>query len=92
MVTAVRKGEHMPSWIGPWEIIIVVIIALLVFGPRRLPELGSSIGKAITGFRKGLKEGEDEIRKAVSHGDEAQEPPAASPGVAAITTKEDEKP
>ncbi|MHB9150122.1 MAG: twin-arginine translocase TatA/TatE family subunit [Thermoleophilia bacterium] len=56
----------MPSWIGPWEIGILVIVLLVVFGPKRLPELGSSLGKAITGFKKGLKESEQEIRKAVA--------------------------
>ena len=77
----------MPSWIGPWEIIIVVIIALVVFGPRRLPELGSSLGKAITGFRKGLKESEEEIRKAVSVSDE----PAQVTEVKAAEVKPEEK-
>jgi sec-independent protein translocase protein TatA len=61
----------MPSWIGPWEIAILVIILLVVFGPKRLPELGSSLGKAITGFRKGLKESEQELRKAVADDSEA---------------------
>jgi sec-independent protein translocase protein TatA len=56
----------MPSWIGPWEIGILLVIILVVFGPKRLPELGSSLGKAITGFRKGLKDSEQEIRKAVT--------------------------
>lgn len=60
----------MPSFIGPWEIAVVVVLALLIFGPKRLPELGSSVGRAITGFRKGLKESEEEIRKAVSDGRE----------------------
>jgi sec-independent protein translocase protein TatA len=56
----------MPNWIGPWEIAILLVIVLLVFGPKRLPELGSSLGKAITGFKKGIKESEQEIRKAVT--------------------------
>lgn len=56
----------MPSWIGPWEIGILLVIVLVVFGPKRLPELGSSLGRAITGFRRGLKDSEQEIRKAVS--------------------------
>ena len=56
----------MPSWIGPWEIGILVIVLLVVFGPKRLPELGSSLGKAITGFRKGLKESEQELRKSLA--------------------------
>lgn len=56
----------MPNWIGPWEIAILLVIILLVFGPKRLPELGSSLGKAITGFKRGIKDSEEEIRKAVA--------------------------
>ena len=56
----------MPSWIGPWEIAIVVVLALVIFGPRKLPELGSSLGKSIRGFRKGLKEGQDELQSTVA--------------------------
>ncbi len=40
----------MPN-IGPMEIIIVLVIALVVFGPKRLPELGKSVGKGIREFR-----------------------------------------
>lgn len=65
----------MPSFIGPWEIAVVVILALLIFGPRRLPELGSSVGKAITGFKRGLKDSEEEIRKSISESSEAPEAP-----------------
>lgn len=62
----------MPSWIGPWEIAIVVVLILLIFGPRKLPELGSSIGKSIRGFRKGLKDTQDEVKATVA---EARETP-----------------
>ncbi len=40
----------MPN-IGPLEILVVLIIALVVFGPKRLPELGRSMGKGIREFR-----------------------------------------
>jgi len=40
----------MPN-IGPLEILVVLIIALIVFGPKRLPELGRSLGKGIREFR-----------------------------------------
>jgi sec-independent protein translocase protein TatA len=40
----------MPN-IGPMEIAIVLIIALIVFGPKRLPELGKSLGKSIQEFK-----------------------------------------
>lgn len=56
----------MPSWIGPWEIAIVLVIALVVFGPKKLPELGSSLGKSIRGFRKALQESQEEVKSAVA--------------------------
>ena len=55
----------MPSWLGPMEIVIIVVIALLVFGPKKLPELGSSLGRSITGFKKGLKETSEDVKAAV---------------------------
>jgi sec-independent protein translocase protein TatA len=45
--------------IGPLEIIVVLIIALIVFGPKRLPELGRSLGRGIREFRGSLG-GDDE--------------------------------
>jgi sec-independent protein translocase protein TatA len=40
--------------IGPLEVLVVLIIALIVFGPKRLPELGSSLGRGIREFRDSL--------------------------------------
>jgi len=63
--------------IGPLEILVVLIIALIVFGPKRLPELGSSLGRGIREFRDtvtGEKRDEaDEEPKTL-----APTPPAAS--------------
>lgn len=42
---------------SPWEIAIVGVIIVLLFGTRRLPELGSGLGKAISNFRQSYKEG-----------------------------------
>jgi len=55
----------MPSWIGPWEIAIVLVLALLIFGPKKLPDLGKSLGKSITGFRQGMKETKEEVTAAI---------------------------
>ncbi len=49
--------------IGPLEIIVVLIIALIVFGPKRLPELGRSLGKGIREFRGSLGGDDDEEEK-----------------------------
>jgi sec-independent protein translocase protein TatA len=40
--------------IGPFELIVVLTIALLILGPKRLPAAGRSLGRAITEFRTGL--------------------------------------
>jgi len=45
--------------IGPVEILIVLGVVLAVFGTKRLPELGSSLGRGINSFRKGI-DGHDE--------------------------------
>jgi sec-independent protein translocase protein TatA len=38
------------------DLIVILLIALLVFGPKKLPEMGSAIGKSIKEFRKGMNE------------------------------------
>jgi len=40
----------------PTHLIIILVIVLIIFGPGKLPELGSSIGKAIRGFKKAMAE------------------------------------
>lgn len=40
----------------PVELIAILAIALLIFGPKKLPEMGASIGKSIKAFQKGMKE------------------------------------
>ncbi|HSB52613.1 MAG TPA: twin-arginine translocase TatA/TatE family subunit [Dissulfurispiraceae bacterium] len=42
--------------LGAQELLIVLIIALLLFGPSKLPSLGKSIGEAIRGFKKSMDE------------------------------------
>jgi sec-independent protein translocase protein TatA len=42
--------------IGPAELILIFIVALLVFGPKRLPEIGKSVGKAIREFKRTSEE------------------------------------
>lgn len=49
---------------GWQELLLVLLIAVLFFGPNKLPELGKSLGKAIGAFKKGLKEGDDDARKS----------------------------
>lgn len=50
----------MIGGLGVWELVIILVILLLIFGPSRLGDLGSSLGKGIKGFKKAMKE-PDEI-------------------------------
>ena len=51
----------MIGGLGIWELIIILVILLLIFGPSRLGDLGSSLGKGIKGFRKSLKDEEIDV-------------------------------
>lgn len=50
--------------IGIWEILIISVLVLIFFGPRRLPEIARSAGKAIREFKKGLNEIQRELELA----------------------------
>ena len=50
----------MPFRIGPWEIALVLVIILIVFGVGKLPQVGGAIGKGLRAFKKGQRGEEDE--------------------------------
>ena len=41
---------------GVWELVIILVIVLLIFGAKKLPQIGSAIGETIIGFRKSMGE------------------------------------
>ena len=52
--------------IGTNELLIILVVALLIFGPKNLPKLGKMFGKTINGFKKGMEDTEDsgdEVKK-----------------------------
>ena len=80
----------MPN-IGPLEIIIVLIIVLVIFGPKRLPDLGRSLGKGMREFKDSVT-GKDDDDKLPAAGESTARPePAhaeASEPEPAATTRE----
>jgi sec-independent protein translocase protein TatA len=46
--------------LGVPELMVILVIALVIFGPSKLPQIGSGLGKAIRDFKKGVTGGEDD--------------------------------
>ena len=53
----------MPFRMGPWEIALILVIIVIVFGVGKLPQVGGAIGKGIRAFRKGQRGEDDEEEK-----------------------------
>jgi sec-independent protein translocase protein TatA len=68
--------------VGPLEIAVVLIIVLIIFGPKRLPELGQSMGRGIREFKNSLtgdkdKDSPEEKRRELRASESESTPPAA---------------
>ncbi len=61
--------------LGMPEILVILVIALLLFGPKKLPELGRSLGQSIREFKKGASEIKEELESAMN--DETVQPKAS---------------
>ena len=77
--------------IGTMELVVILVIALMVFGPRKLPELGRSIGKSLGEFKRASNDLrhtlEDEIHVEEQARQETAKPaPAPSPAPASTTS------
>lgn len=51
--------------LGPTELIIILVIALVIFGPSRLPKVGQSIGQALRAFKDSTSSIEEEVKKGL---------------------------
>lgn len=75
------------------DLIVILVIALLIFGPKKLPEMGSAVGKSIKEFRKGMaelttgKEKEEEPKTPSALSYEAIERETASKNAAPVITE-----
>ncbi len=55
----------MPFNVGPWELLLILLGLLLVFGAKRLPEMGAAMGKGIREFKKNISEVKQELDRPV---------------------------
>jgi sec-independent protein translocase protein TatA len=58
--------------IGPMELILILVIALVIFGPKKLPEIGKAIGEAFRNFKKTTDKVNEEIAQATASEPEAK--------------------
>lgn len=59
--------------IGPWELILILIVALIVVGPGKLPEVGKAVGKGLREFKKATSGIQEEITESLKLDDEPNE-------------------
>jgi sec-independent protein translocase protein TatA len=69
--------------IGMPELVIIFVIALVVFGPRRLPELGRSLGRTIAEFKRASADLQDRLEREVATEADEQRRPRGNPEVSA---------
>ncbi len=67
--------------IGPTELIVILLLALIVFGPKRLPEVGRTVGKSLREFRRASSDIRDELERGLN--DDEIHPSATSSSPAA---------
>jgi TatA/E family protein of Tat protein translocase len=76
----------MPFGIQPLHLVVIVIVALIIFGPSRLPEIGRGLGKALNEFREGTKEMTEGFRDEVTKASvETPATPAVQPAQPAVS-------
>lgn len=66
--------------IGPWELILILAIALVVFGPGKLPEIGKSLGKGLQEFKRASEDLKEELKEEGEDEAEKKEAPAREAG------------
>ena len=62
--------------VGPAELIVILLVALIIFGPKRLPEIGKTVGKGLREFRKATQDIRSDVEGAMS--DDGTKPAAPS--------------
>ena len=78
----------MPSWIGLPEILILLVIVLLIFGPKKLPELGRSLGRGMREFKDSITGKDDD--KQLEERNVEQAAPVAPVATTTATTADEE--
>jgi sec-independent protein translocase protein TatA len=80
----------MPSWIGLPEILVLLVIVLLIFGPKKLPELGRSLGRGMREFKDSITGKDDDKQLEERNVEQAARVAPAAPVATTATTADEE--
>jgi sec-independent protein translocase protein TatA len=90
IVSSIVRNEIMNFFgIGLPETIAIAVVVLLVFGPKKLPEIGKSLGKAIKGFQEASNDFQSEFKKEVDAIESAVKTPSQIESSEAVESKSD---
>ncbi len=64
---------------GPWELLLIFVVILLLFGAKRLPEMAQGLGKGIREFKSAMKDTTDEIKGSIDSDPTSTKPPSDDP-------------
>jgi sec-independent protein translocase protein TatA len=65
--------------LGPWELLLVFLAILLLFGAKRLPEIAKGMGKGIREFKHALKDTTDEVKNSLDENNSKSGPAGSAP-------------
>lgn len=53
-----------PSNVGPWQVLVIVLLIVFLFGGKKIPEISRALGRSLSEFKKGREEGERELARS----------------------------
>jgi len=72
--------ESQLATFGVWELVLILLIVVVIFGAAKLPQLGGALGKSIRNFRKSFKEEPREVKGEAKRVEDAEQPAALPEG------------
>ncbi|MBM4157482.1 MAG: twin-arginine translocase TatA/TatE family subunit [Ignavibacteria bacterium] len=66
----------MPSWISGWELVLILVVILVLFGAKKIPEFMQGIGKGLKEFKKATTDIESEIKNSTKDDKDKKSPKA----------------
>ncbi len=70
--------------LGVWEVLFILVLALLIFGPKRLPEVGRTIGRGVSEFRRATTDIKRTIEREIDLDDSRPPPASTRPRIAGL--------